>query len=146
MTDWLKYYRSRTLALGLRATKQREAVAIAISSGTAHLTAEEILENARDTDPSISLATVYRTLKSLQEAGLVLAHHFGDLQAKFEPSFGSDQAAHHDHMICNKCQEVNEFVNEDIEKLQEDVALSYGFLLQSHKMELYGICHQCRQS
>lgn len=145
MTEWIKHYHAKAAALGLRTTKQREAVANVVAVGPGHLTAEEILEGARQIDPALSLATVYRTLKSLQEAGLVIAHHFGDLQAKYEPSFGADKDRHHDHLICTKCQGVEEFVNDEIEKLQEDVALSYGFFIQEHKLEIYGICHGCRK-
>jgi Fur family ferric uptake transcriptional regulator len=109
-----------------------------------HRRAEEILSDVRALSPKVSLATVYRTLKLLQEHGLAESHNFQDGQAFFEPSLGD--GGHHDHLICTSCGHILEFVNPTIEKLQIKVAKDHGFLITNHKMELYGLCGKCQNS
>lgn len=130
-----------TKELGLRSTKQRETIAKVVHDSKAHQNAETILEKSRVVDESISLATVYRTLKLLQECGLVQAHRFGDAEATYECSM--DEKEHHDHLICTQCNSIVEFMNDDIERLQNEVAKSMGFRIFYHKMELYGLCTAC---
>lgn len=128
---------------GLKLTKQREAICEVFFATDGHHSAEEILRDARSLDTNVSLATVYRTLKLLQEYGFAKAHYFQDDQALFEPCF--NQEDHHDHLICTKCGLIVEFVNLDIEKLQIRVAAANGFLVTNHKMELYGLCPKCQK-
>lgn len=127
--------------LGLKNTRQRDIVATEFFKHHGHQTADEILEQARRVDPKVSLATVYRTLKLLQECGLAHAHNFGDTHARFEPHVEDD--GHHDHLICTKCGLILEFYDEKIEQLQLVVAKAYGFSVTHHKMELYGLCKNC---
>lgn len=127
---------------GLKLTKQRATICEVFFAQVGHRRAEEILQDARALDAQVSLATVYRTLKLLQEHGLADSHNFQDGQALFEPCFDSDD--HHDHLICTNCGHIVEFVDEDIEKLQVRVAKAHGFFITDHKMELYGLCADCQ--
>ena len=91
-------------------------------------------------DPHIGLATIYRTLNLFCEAGLAQARHFGT-QTQYD---NVSHKGHHDHLICTSCGKIVEFSNEDIERLQEEVAHRNGFTIQTHKLELYGLCASCR--
>jgi Fur family ferric uptake transcriptional regulator len=127
--------------LGLKLTKQREAICEVFFAQEGHKSAEEILQHARALDANVSLATVYRTLKILQELGFVSAHNFQG-QALFEPRFDDE---HHDHLICTQCGKIVEFVNLEIEKLQLRIAKAHGFSITDHKMEIYGLCKDCQK-
>lgn len=127
---------------GLKLTKQREAICEIFFEQTGHRSAEEILQDARSLDPNVSLATIYRTLKLLQEYGFADSHNFQDGQALYEPCF--DKNAHHDHLICTQCGCIIEFVNDEIERLQIKEARRHGFVITDHKMELYGLCKDCQ--
>lgn len=129
--------------LGLRATRQREVIAREFLSHEGHLSAEDLLKQVRQIDKGVSLATVYRTLKLLEESGLARSHRFGDEHALFEPKL--EEEAHHDHLICLKCGHIVEFMDIEIEKLQEAVAQRHGFSSQWHRLELYGYCSDCRE-
>ncbi len=126
---------------GLKLTMQREAICESFFSKEGHRSAEEILIETRKRDPRVSLATIYRTLKLLQEYGFADAHNFQDGQALFEPVF--DVHAHHDHLICTKCGRIIEFMDATIEKLQTKIAREHHFIITDHKMELYGLCQSC---
>lgn len=128
--------------LGLKLTKQREAICEAFFAQIGHCSAEQILKDVRVLDPNVSLATVYRTLKLLQESGLAISHNFQDGQALFEPNFLDSE--HHDHLICINCGYILEFVDDEIEQLQARVATLHKFTLTYHKMELYGLCPSCQ--
>lgn len=130
--------------VGLKLTKQREVICQVFFAQVGHRRAEEILAEARKVDANVSQATVYRTLKLLQEFGFADAHNFQDGQALFEPCF--DQNAHHDHLICTRCGRIVEFVNENIEKQQIEIAAQHGFIITNHKMELYGMCSLCQKN
>lgn len=127
---------------GLKSTRQRHTVAEVFFGTTSHLTIEDVLELVRKRDPRIGYATVYRTLKLLNEAGLADERHFGDGLARYEQADGSE---HHDHMICTRCQKVIEFVDDEIERLQEAAAKRYNFRINRHRLELYGVCAECRK-
>ena len=96
----------------------------------------------RQVNPRVGYATVYRTLKLLKECGLAEERHFADGQARFE---NVEAEHHHDHLICERCGQIVEFVQPRIEKLQEEVARRHGYLATTHKMEIYGICKECRE-
>lgn len=126
---------------GLKRTHQREVIAnLFFSPPHRHYRIEEILAKSRDKDPSISYATVYRTLLMFVEAGLALQRQFGKGQSLFEALCDH----HHDHLICTHCGTITEFENNTIEKLQDQMAKKHGFKLTHHKMELYGLCSKCR--
>ena len=124
----------------MKTTQQRDRIAEVFFGMKDHLSAEQLLISVREVAPTVSLATVYRTLKLLTDAGLADARNFGDGQTRFEPA--GDQEEHHDHLICITCGTMVEFVDDRIESLQHAVAKEHGFSIVNHKMELYGECHR----
>ena len=120
---------------GLRMTDQRRTIAALLDSITDHPDVEELHRRINEVDRSISLATVYRTVKLFEESGILEKLEFGDGRARYEDA----DREHHDHLINIQNGEVIEFVNSDIEKLQEKIARDLGFKLLGHKLELYGV-------
>ena len=120
---------------GMRMTDQRRVVARVLSSAEDHPDVEELYHRAAAVDPNISLATVYRTVRLFEEAGVVERHDFGDGRSRYEEA-GSD---HHDHLINIKTGAVVEFFDEEIEKMKEALAQKLGYKLVGHKLELYGV-------
>lgn len=137
--DRLEEFRAFIRTRGLKSTRQRDDIARWFFSGKGHYSAERIYREVKEVNATIGFSTVYRTMKLLCEAGLVQERHFGDGETLYE--LVSD---HHDHCICTECGRIIEFENEQIEELQESVAERFGFRLTSHKMELYGVCRDCR--
>jgi len=137
----LSRFRSYLRRRNLRMTPERRSVLEVILSREGHFDAEELLTFLKRRNRRVSRATLYRTLDHLREAGLVRMHRFGPGQALFEHNYGRQ---HHDHMVCNRCQRVIEFVNEDIERLQEEMCTLHGFHSTSHVMQIFGICRDCR--
>ena len=126
---------NRCIELGLRMTDQRRIIARVLSEADDHPDAEELHRRANAIDRSISLATVYRTVKLFEEAGIIDRHDFRDGRARFEEV--PDE--HHDHLIDVNTGEVVEFHSEEIEKLQVEIARKLGFRLVDHRLELYGV-------
>ncbi len=120
---------------GMRMTDQRRVVARVLSSAEDHPDVEELYHRAAAVDPHISLATVYRTVRLFEEAGVVERHDFGDGRSRYEQA-GDD---HHDHLINIKTGQVLEFYDAEIEKMKEQLAEKLGFKLVGHKLELYGV-------
>ncbi|MBO6795695.1 Fur family transcriptional regulator [Maricaulis sp.] len=120
---------------GLRMTEQRRVIARVLSMSHDHPDAEELHRRAAAEDPRISLATVYRTVRLFEEAGIIERHDFRDGRSRYE-EVGDD---HHDHLIDLKSGEVVEFVNDEIERLQEAIARKLGYKLVDHRLELYGV-------
>lgn len=129
---------------GLKSSRQREIIAEVFFEAGGHLKVEELLERVRAVDPKIGQATVYRTMKLLTKCGLAQPRHFGDGHTRYEP-VAPDDEEHHDHLICEACGRILEFMDERIERLQEEVAKAHGFSVTHHRMELYGLCGACRQ-
>ena len=127
---------------GLKSTRQRDIILDGFLSSDNHMSIEELYLSLRAKHPSIGYATVYRTLKLFSEAGIAREIHFGDGQTRFEHVA---EGEHHDHLVCTRCGAVKEFANEAIEKLQADIAENHGYLIHTHKLELYGICPKCRK-
>lgn len=125
----------------LKITKQRRAVLEAFLGSEEHVSAEELYKIVSEKEPKIGLATVYRTLALLTVSGLAAELDFGDGQKRYEHSFEHE---HHDHMICTQCGKIIEFHHPLIEKLQEDVAQEHGFEMATHKLDMFGICKNCR--
>ena len=120
---------------GLRMTEQRRVIARVLSMSHDHPDAEELHRRASAEDPRISLATVYRTVRLFEEAGIIERHDFRDGRSRYE-EVGDD---HHDHLIDLKSGEVVEFVNDEIERLQDAIARKLGYKLVDHRLELYGV-------
>ena len=119
---------------GMRMTEQRRVIARVLSEAEDHPDVEELYRRASSIDPHISIATVYRTVRLFEEAGVVEKHDFGDGRSRYEEA-GDD---HHDHLIDTKSGEVIEFFDAEIEKLKTEIAERLGFRLIGHKLELYG--------
>lgn len=120
---------------GLKMTGQRRTIAQVLSESTDHPDVELLYERASTVDHGISIATVYRTVRLFEEAGIIEKHDFGDGRSRYEEA-GED---HHDHLINLRTGEVVEFVDDEIEKLQEAIAKKLGYKLMDHRLELYGL-------
>ncbi|MCY4363864.1 MAG: ferric iron uptake transcriptional regulator [Gammaproteobacteria bacterium] len=119
---------------GLKATLPRiRILEIMEASATKHVSAEDVYKALLDAGEDVGLATVYRVLTQFEGAGLVIRHHFDSGHSVFE----LDHGEHHDHMVCVKTGKVIEFENEDIEKLQKEIAERHGYELQDHSLVLY---------
>lgn len=125
----------RCAAKGLRMTGQRRTIADVLESSDDHPDVEELYSRASAADPRISLATVYRTVKLFEESGILDKVEFGDGRARYEDA----ERDHHDHLIDLHSGEVIEFVDSEIEALQEKIARKLGYRLKGHKLELYGV-------
>lgn len=121
----------------LKQTRQRKAIIELFLDLNRHLSAEELHEAARGQGYQVGLATIYRTLNLLADAGLAEQKQFGDGRFVYEIH---TPGAHHDHLICLDCGAVLEFENDEIERLQEKVAARHEFKLTSHRLDLYGHC------
>lgn len=125
----------RCEAKGLRLTGQRRIIAQVIEDSDDHPDVEELFARASALDAGISIATVYRTVKLFEEAGILEKHEFGDGRARYEDA----ERDHHDHLIDMNSGEVIEFVDAEIEALQERIAQKLGYELRGHRLELYGV-------
>lgn len=121
--------------MGLRMTGQRRIIAQVIQDSDDHPDVEELFARAAARDSGISIATVYRTVKLFEEAGLLDKLEFGDGRARYEDA----ERDHHDHLIDINSGEVIEFVDSEIEALQEKIAQKLGYELRGHRLELYGV-------
>ena len=126
---------SRCEAKGLRMTGQRRIIARVLQDSDDHPDVEELYARASGLDAAISIATVYRTVKLFEEAGILERLEFGDGRARYEDA----ERDHHDHLIDMNTGEVIEFVDPEIEALQEKIAQKLGYKLKGHKLELYGV-------
>ncbi|MFZ5750444.1 MAG: Fur family transcriptional regulator [Pseudomonadota bacterium] len=126
---------ARCEARGLRLTDQRRTIARALEESDDHPDVEELHRRAAALDPRISLATVYRTVKLFDEAGILDRLEFGDGRARYEDA----EREHHDHLIDLATGEVIEFVDPEIEALQDRIAARLGYALKGHRLELYGV-------
>ncbi|MCT4608743.1 MAG: transcriptional repressor [Pelagimonas sp.] len=132
MTDTIL---ERCAAKGLRMTEQRRVIAEVLETSRDHPDVEELYARAATRDPNISIATVYRTVKLFEEAGILERVDFGDGRARYEDA----EREHHDHLIDLSTGDVIEFVDPEIEALQEKIAQKLGYRLKGHKLELYGV-------
>ena len=126
---------------GLRMTGQRRTIAAVLEDAADHPDVEELYARASALDAGISLATVYRTVKLFEEAGILEKLEFGDGRARYEDA----EREHHDHLIDLNSGEVIEFVDPDIEALQERIAEKLGYELKGHRLELYGVKSKTRK-
>jgi Fur family transcriptional regulator, ferric uptake regulator len=122
-------------AHGMRMTEQRRVVARMIESAEDHPDVEELHRRASAVDARISLSTVYRTVRLLEEAGIIARHDFGDGRSRYEQR----PQSHHDHLINLRTGEVVEFHSADIEELQAEIARRLGYRLVDHRLELYAV-------
>jgi Fur family ferric uptake transcriptional regulator len=127
---------------GLKLTQQRFLILDSFLNYGSHISAEVLFKKTRTRDAKIGFATVYRTLKHLIKCQLARELDFGNGRVQYEPEYNH---AHHDHLICENCGRYIEFLNSQIEELQEQVCKKYRFQMRSHRMHIYGICDQCQK-
>ena len=120
---------------GLRMTEQRRTVAQVLETSQDHPDVEELYARASKLDPRISIATVYRSVKLFEESGILEKLEFGDGRARYEDA----DSDHHDHLIDMQSGKVIEFIDPEIEALQEKIAQRLGYILKGHRLELYGV-------
>ena len=125
----------KCIAKDVKLTDQRKIIAKVMSDSINHPDVDELYKRVSKIDTKISIATIYRTVKLFEEAGIIAKHDFKGGKARYEELSES----HHDHLIDLKTGEIIEFVDEEIEKLQKKVAEKYGYDLVDHKLELYGV-------
>ena len=139
-----KVWRAFLVERGLNASKTREDVVAVFLQTTAHIDLQELHAVVRKRHPGIGFATVYRTMKLLEDAGLAHARRFGDAkETLYEVALGR---SHHDHLICERCGRIVEFMSQEVERLQDQIAAKHGFALSRHRHELYGSCPECRDT
>lgn len=136
-----KAFNDFAAAKGLRSTRQRDIILDIFLSTHQHVSVEELYLKIKSSNPGIGHATVYRTLKLFAESGLAREILLHDGQTRYEHVVAGE---HHDHLVCTGCNAIIEFEDETIEKLQNEIALRHGFLIKSHKMEIYGLCANCK--
>ncbi|HEY5521784.1 MAG TPA: Fur family transcriptional regulator [Desulfuromonadaceae bacterium] len=136
-----KVFNDFAAAKGLRSTRQRDIILDIFLSTHQHVSVEELYLKIKTSNPGIGFATVYRTLKLFAEAGLAREVLLHDGQTRYEHVSAGE---HHDHLVCTGCNAIIEFEDETIEKLQKEIAARHGFLIKSHKMEMYGLCANCK--
>jgi Fur family ferric uptake transcriptional regulator len=123
----------------LKRSEQRDVILDAFLRAEGHVSVDDLLHIVQKRRPDIGRTTVYRTLKLLQAAGL--ASELGlEGQTRFEVDY---KRAHHDHFICNSCGEIFEFSSPDIERLQDEIAASIGFVIHGHRHHIFGLCRAC---
>ncbi|HVY83543.1 MAG TPA: Fur family transcriptional regulator [Caulobacterales bacterium] len=120
---------------GMRMTEQRKVIARVLSTSRDHPDVEELHRRAAAVDSGISIATVYRTVRLFEEAGILERHDFRDGRSRYEEA----PETHHDHLIDMKSGKVIEFTDPEIERLQQEIARRLGFRLVDHRLELYGV-------
>lgn len=127
---------------GLKFTIQREIILEMLYNSDEHLTPEALYQLIHQKYPELNtgIATVYRTLSLLEDSNMVTSLSFGAQGKKYE--LGAKD--HHDHLICTTCGDITEFVDEEIEKRQEEISKEFGFLMKDHSMQIYGICKNCQ--
>ncbi|MBT5483702.1 MAG: ferric iron uptake transcriptional regulator [Gammaproteobacteria bacterium] len=127
---------------GLKVTLPRvKIMQILESAESRHMSAEDVYKALRDADEDVGLATVYRVLTQFEAAGLVTRHHFEGGHSIFEMTPDD----HHDHIVCTKCGQVEEFFDEIIEKQQKAAADKHGFTISDHSLYIYGLCANCQE-
>jgi len=134
--EWLK-------ERGLKTTSQRDDIARVFLAAARHISVEELYADVKRVNPRVGYATVYRTLRLLKECGLATERHFNDGQARFERA--EDEKHAHDHFICERCGRIAEFASFELDALDDRIAKKLGAVITRHRLELYGICRQCRE-
>ncbi len=126
---------------GLKQTSQRFFILDRFLASKRHLSADELHTMVREQNPKIGFSTVYRTLRLFSECGLAREVNFGDGRARFERAIDRSQ---HGHLICTNCGKAEEFTISSMEKSIEKIASKYGFKVEGHRLEVYGLCKKCR--
>jgi len=134
--EWLK-------ERGLKTTSQRDDIARVFLTAGRHISVEELYAEVKKVNPRVGYATVYRTLRLLKECGLAVERHFNDGEARYETAEGEKRG--HDHFICERCARIVEFSSYEMDALDERIAKKLGAVITRHRLELYGICRECKE-
>ncbi len=126
----------------LKTSSRRDLILETFTTIGRHVTADELFRAVRDRDDRIGAATVYRTLRVLQDSGIVVERNFEGGSTRFELI----EDEHHDHLICTQCKSITEYEDETVERAQEAVAKKFGFVVHYHRHELYGLCAKCQKN
>ncbi len=138
----MELFHSRLRDRGLKSTSPRDDIARVFFELGRHVSAEELYAEVKKINPHVGYATIYRTLKLLKDCELLTERHFDEDQARYEVA----GEHHHDHFICENCGKIMEFEDEAIERMQQDIASKLGVALTRRKLELYGLCADCRRT
>ena len=125
----------------LKSTRQRDLIVDEFLAMRGHISLDDLHALVRAKNPAVGFSTVYRTMRLLEEAGLANERHFEQGRTLYERA---DAKSHHDHLICEKCHYIIEFENDALESLQRKVAIGLGFVITSHRHEIYGLCAKAR--
>jgi Fur family ferric uptake transcriptional regulator len=136
---FLESYKAYLAQHQLKMTNQRKVIITEFLKSGGHLSAEDLFNMVKKKESGVGLASVYRTINSLVDAGLAVERRFLDRTSVYELE---NPGHHHDHLICMRCKKIFEFENEAIEEQQKKTAESLGFTLRDHKLELYGWCNR----
>jgi Fur family ferric uptake transcriptional regulator len=126
---------------GFKRTRQREAILAKFLSSEGHISTDELYSAVRKNCPRVGYSTVFRTLRLLKDAQLASEVNFSEKRKRFEHKFAHE---HHDHLVCLKCGACIEVLDNRIEKLQEKLARRHGFKPVKHRMEIFGVCRNCK--
>ena len=137
----MNLFHSRLKEKSLKITSQRNELAKWIFQVHEHFTVDDVVESFRKVGKKISVATVYRIVETMLDLNLLIEHDFGKGQKYYEHTPGHE---HHDHMICNQCGKIIEFVDENLEALKDAIARSHGFKMESHALRIFGLCDTCQ--
>lgn len=127
--------------IGVKVTGQRMTILKYLINGDKHITAQELFENIKPQHPEIGFATVYRFLRTLTDHKVLSEVRVQGLPARYELA----NREHHEHISCTTCGKITEFENEQLEKMKAEIALSLGYIMTDHILELYGICNDCQK-
>lgn len=141
MSDARRVFHDFLTGKSLKLTRQRERILTVFLESGKHLSAEELYDILKKEDPSIGQATVFRTLKLLCDAEIASVVNLGNKTIRYEPKFGHE---HHDHLCCLKCGRFIEAMDSEIEKLQEKLCRKFGFEPKWHRLEIFGLCKDCK--
>ena len=128
---------------GLKKSRQRGLILDEFLGMGGHVSADDVHDQVRQVDGSIGRTTVYRALRLFCDAGIASSIDLKDGLTRFEPALSRD---HHDHLICVRCGRIDEFVSQEVERIQEEAAAAHGYRLEWHRHQLYGRCPSCRES
>jgi len=142
MVEQLRILQEHLERNGLKLTKQRVEIVKGFLETEGHVTAEELYHRLGAAGEKVGLATVYRTLALLCQSSLAVERHFGDGSVRYEQAYGK---RHHDHMTCVRCNKIIEFENPFNDRLQQELLLRHGFLVHRHRLQLQGLCKECRE-
>ncbi len=126
----------------LKSSKRRDLIFEHIVRGSGHFTIDNLYQNMLQIDPSIGIATVYRTIRLLVEIGIVTEHSFGEKKGYFE--LKTEKSPDHSHLICIRCGKIIEFEFDAVEKIKKKLTKQYRFKIEYHKCEIFGLCSKCQ--